>query len=146
MTSQATIAANRRNAARSTGPRTAEGKTRSSRNAFQHGLSLPLPIDDGLAAQIEELAEQYLTMTGCSREAARLAATEQVGLLRIQQARVAAINSSIQEGSSGTGVSLIGERGVSLAIADTLPTLVAFDRYERRALSQCKEAFRRLEA
>ena len=30
--------ANRRNAQRSTGPRTAEGKTRSSQNAFKHGL------------------------------------------------------------------------------------------------------------
>ncbi len=32
-------AANRRNAAKSTGPRTKSGKTRSSRNALKHGLS-----------------------------------------------------------------------------------------------------------
>jgi hypothetical protein len=38
------IAANRANAQRSTGPKTARGKTASSRNAFRHGLSQPLPF------------------------------------------------------------------------------------------------------
>jgi hypothetical protein len=38
-TSQAQIEANRRNAQRSTGPRTAEGKEQSRRNGLKHGLS-----------------------------------------------------------------------------------------------------------
>ena len=37
-TSQKQIAANRRNAANSTGPRTKAGKRASSRNALKHGL------------------------------------------------------------------------------------------------------------
>ncbi|MCX6975806.1 MAG: hypothetical protein NTZ94_16255, partial [Verrucomicrobia bacterium] len=36
--SEAALAANRANAKKSTGPRTAAGKARSASNAFQHGL------------------------------------------------------------------------------------------------------------
>src|SRR4051812_36922705 len=39
MATQKQIAANRRNAERSTGPRTAKGKESSSANAIQHGLT-----------------------------------------------------------------------------------------------------------
>ncbi len=39
MATEAQIAANRRNARKSTGPRTQEGKQRSRQNAFQHGLT-----------------------------------------------------------------------------------------------------------
>jgi hypothetical protein len=39
MTSERQIEANRKNARRSTGPKTATGKAKSSRNAFRHGLS-----------------------------------------------------------------------------------------------------------
>ncbi len=38
MTSQKQITANRRNAQKSTGPKTESGKTRSKRNALNHGL------------------------------------------------------------------------------------------------------------
>ena len=41
--SPARLAANRANALRSTGPRTAEGKARSSQNATTHGLTASQP-------------------------------------------------------------------------------------------------------
>jgi len=51
-TSEARISANRRNALRSTGPRTAAGKERSRANAIKHGLTgegLALPTEDAAA-------------------------------------------------------------------------------------------------
>src|SRR5262249_50505137 len=52
MATERQIAANRRNALKSTGPRTPEGKARSSRNAVKHGAyarSLPLTPEDRAA-------------------------------------------------------------------------------------------------
>jgi hypothetical protein len=43
MTTEAKATSNRRNAARSTGPRTSEGKEASSRNSLKHGLTKPPP-------------------------------------------------------------------------------------------------------
>jgi hypothetical protein len=45
MTSFRQIEANRRNALRSTGPRTGEGKQQSRRNAVRHGLTAETVID-----------------------------------------------------------------------------------------------------
>src|SRR5207247_3674996 len=46
MTSFRQIGANRRNAIRSTGPNTEEGKRRSRRNAFRHGLCAETVIEN----------------------------------------------------------------------------------------------------
>ena len=54
------IAANLKNAQRSTGPRTKAGKSISSRNAFRHGLSLPQEVDVGTQADIDKLAHQIV--------------------------------------------------------------------------------------
>ncbi len=62
MATQKQIAANRRNAAKSTGPRSAAGKARSSKNALRHGLtaqSLVVPGEN--AADFESLLEAFHT-------------------------------------------------------------------------------------
>jgi hypothetical protein len=61
MASQKQIAANRRNAQRSTGPRTSEGKIASSRNSFRSGIYADretiLPTED--PAALDELKQEY---------------------------------------------------------------------------------------
>ena len=59
MTSQARLDANRRNALRSTGPRSAAGKARSAQNALKHGLASLSP-DNFLAIEDRAAFDQLL--------------------------------------------------------------------------------------
>jgi hypothetical protein len=56
MASEKQTAANRANAQRSTGPRTALGKMKSSRNSYRHGLSGPLPFDP-MTSAVDTIAQ-----------------------------------------------------------------------------------------
>jgi hypothetical protein len=58
MTSARKIGANRANARSSTGPKTDAGRHRSARNAFRHGLSLPVFSDPTLWQPVVSLARQ----------------------------------------------------------------------------------------
>jgi hypothetical protein len=55
MATERQIAANRRNALKSTGPKSEAGKKRSSGNAYRHGLSVPPSVAE-TEAQLEELS------------------------------------------------------------------------------------------
>jgi len=54
-TSPRKIAANRRNAQRSTGPKTPEGKAKSSRNAIKHGIFVKRFLSGATPEAIEEI-------------------------------------------------------------------------------------------
>ncbi|MET4221764.1 uncharacterized protein (UPF0335 family) [Bradyrhizobium sp. LB14.3] len=67
MASDKQIAANRRNAARSTGPRSLPGKARSSRNALRHGLAAVL-------SGLSPVSESGLDLEALSERIARIEA------------------------------------------------------------------------
>jgi hypothetical protein len=89
LTSDRKIKANRANARTSTGPKTRRGRARSAKNAFRHGLSLPVESDQTLAEEARAFARQI-----AGRHAsvhiqilARRVAEAQVDLRRIRYAR-----------------------------------------------------------
>jgi hypothetical protein len=61
MASERQIAANRRNAQRSTGPRSASGAKRSSQNAYRHGLAKRISTVD-FEKQLDMLVRQVPKM------------------------------------------------------------------------------------
>ena len=99
MTSAARIEANKRNARRSTGPKTHAGKVRSARNALLHGFSLPIARDPILSAKAEAWA-QAIAGEGSSSErleAARCIAEAQIDLLRVRAARFRVLSAGIDD-------------------------------------------------
>ncbi len=100
--SEARIAANRRNSQRSTGPKTPEGKEQSRRNALKHGLTgagVVLPEAD--AAEVERKAAAYaqeLNATGeIGRDLARRAALNMVRMDRAADQQTAALSERVRQ-------------------------------------------------
>ena len=92
MASDKQIAANRRNARKATGPRSAAGKKRASQNAFRHGLSKPI-AGLGFTRAVEELACRLVRdgADASTRELAREAARGMLELERVRRIEVALI-------------------------------------------------------
>ena len=97
MTSERKIRANRANARSSTGPKTAEGRARSIRNARRHGLSLPVLSDPVSSQEVEELACEIAgpTTNAEIHERACRIAEAQIDLRRVRHARHAFLASAI---------------------------------------------------
>jgi hypothetical protein len=93
MASERQIAANRRNARKSTGPRSGAGKKRASRNAYRHGLTLSITSTAAVAKQLDNLVRE---IAGDSEDAillerARAIAHAELDLARVRRAKVALI-------------------------------------------------------
>jgi hypothetical protein len=105
------LAANRANAARSTGPRTAAGKAAVARNALRHGLSLPVLADPALAPEVAALATRIAGEgAGAARHAAAVRIAEaQVDVSRVRRLRdriIASPGAGIQPGHEVAGYTL----------------------------------------
>jgi hypothetical protein len=89
MISETKIRANRANARDSSGPKTANGRARSARNALRHGLSLPVHSDPALSEDVEMLAREIAGSKASSEilELARAIAEAQIDLRRVRNAR-----------------------------------------------------------
>ena len=133
MATEKQIAANRANAKRSTGPKTAAGKERSSRNAYQHGLSGLGPPDDLSAAMVNEITRAIAADQAIEYRLtiARDFAHAQAELVRIQAIRT--------------------EQWSKIKLDDALDEdaknvkrLASLDRYERYALTKRRKALKKL--
>jgi hypothetical protein len=93
MASTAKIAANRKNAAKSTGPRSIAGRLRVSRNALRHGLSLPISANAEAATVASDLAGLIAgeNPSPARIELARRIADAKIDLDRVREVRIAAL-------------------------------------------------------
>src|SRR5262245_39179703 len=126
MTSPAKIAANRCNARRSTGPRSAAGKARARRNAFRHGLATPASLDHVAMDRINDL---ILALTPdfpnqLEVQLATLAAEAQTEIERVRQAKVSMVNRAYSHlRDEGGRLLSVGERA-TLAFASKTEILM----------------------
>ncbi len=125
--------ANRVNARKSTGPRTAAGKAAVARNALRHGLSLPLWREHAIELDVDALARRIVgSIPGLAAEprlhalACRIAEA-QLDLARVRRARLP-VRARLE---------------TDLAAAHELLRL---ERYERSALARRKFALRAFDA
>lgn len=122
MASERQIEANRKNAKRSTGPKTRLGKAKSRRNAFCHGLSQPTSGDDSV---VEALTNAIMDgAKRCDGDATELVRAT------LQLRRIGIVR-------HGLLVALLESRKAKWA-----KRLRGLERYERAAFAKQKRALR----
>jgi hypothetical protein len=99
MATERQIAANRRNASKSTGPKTSAGKHCASANSYRHGLSVRTDDEDNFD-DIEWLVRNIAGETTNEHllQCARIAARAHLDLVRVRQLKVDFINRVIKFG------------------------------------------------
>jgi hypothetical protein len=130
MASEKQIAANRENAKRSTGPKTAAGRLTSSRNAYRHGFSCPLPFEPATLAKVDALAHA-LAGKGADQESLTVAAAVVEAQLQLSRIR-------------STRTALIAKIEFIETDKQELRRLLALDRYERYAHTKRRRASAKL--
>jgi hypothetical protein len=163
VTSERKSRANRANARASTGPKTAQGRARSARNATRHALSVSVHSDPVLSEAVEALVREIAGADADTemQELARRIAEAQTDLHRVRDARHQILcrelsNPDCESANVREKVATMGDllradapdvpiewsARLALILLQELQRLSAMDRYERRALSRRKFAIR----
>ncbi|WLA79957.1 hypothetical protein [Bradyrhizobium elkanii] len=123
------IEANRTNAKRSTGPKTAGGKARSSQNAYRHGLARSRQYDAAELIRFMSVLDGVCLGHPAPSELLAAVAQAKRDLLCTRQVRQAML-ANLSEGPA----------------VETLQRLKGLERYERSAFAAQKRALRSLRA
>jgi hypothetical protein len=114
MTTALHAAANLRNATRSSGPKTAVGKARSSQNALRHGLRSELPVLPGERARDWEAHQAGILRSLAPVGALEEALAQRVALCLWRQRRVILY----EVGVTAAGLAEVGEEVRAQAVGD----------------------------
>jgi hypothetical protein len=162
MTSTKQTAANRRNAKRSTGPRTASGKFGSRANALRHGLLSKALAGAEYNARTEELAKRIAREHGKPENSieARTIAEADMAILKIRTLRAKLLNAIPTDDKAGESnrdspdaVRVVPHASIRRAAEQSvvpssylneIQQLLALDRYEQRAISRRRHALKQL--
>ena len=149
--SPAKLAANRRNATRSTGPRSLSGKARSSLNATRHGLLSRQPmLADEDPAEFELLAQRLVEALAPASAMEEIIADDVVAVLwRLQRLR--RVESALYAvGSSAPVLEALRRSGetdaaVGVAFSTQAATFAVLSRYETAMVGRLRRALADLE-
>ena len=149
--SPARIAANRANALRSTGPRTIEGKTASSRNATKHGLLSRQPLLPGEDLAEFDALDRYLHDELAPASAIEVLLVDEVVALVWRLQRVArvevALYSITMHAPALRTLCGAGEADAALAFAfaEQAPNFSVLSRYETALVHRLRRSLANLE-
>jgi len=150
MTSERKIAANQRNARRSSGPRTVQGKLRVSHNALRHGLASVTTRAQVIAGELDRLTTAITgeNADAAQREQALIIAESELALLRVRAVRTNILEQMLRTaadegGARGGQANAVAPSGVIGGTA-YLDQLRRLERYERRAFSRRQTAIQQL--
>lgn len=143
MTSEKKIAANRRNASRSSGPRSKHAKMRTRRNALRHGLAVIALREQTISAEGVRLADAICGPNGdpLKREYAITIAENELVLIK-----VGAVRSALMEKIAPVRTEAGPSASTTTVDPITLNQLKTLDRYECIALGRRNRAIRALSA